>query len=43
MKGGVGSIPICSEFWSNVVLVVKGVDFEEETLFIFNFEMSGVP
>ena len=43
MKGGMGSIPLCSEFWSNVVLVVKGVDLEEVTRFIFAFEMYGVP
>ena len=35
MKGGMGSIPFFSEFWSNVVLVVKRVDLEEVTLFIF--------
>ena len=43
MKGGMGSIPVFSEFWSNVVLVVKGVDLEEVTLFIFNSYMFGVP
>ena len=43
MKGGMGSIPFCSEFWSNVVLVVNGVDLEEVTKFIFAFKMYGVP
>ena len=43
MKGGMGSIPFCSEFWLNVVLVVKGVDLEEVTKFIFAFKMHGVP
>ena len=38
MKGGIGSIPACSEFWLNVVVVVKGVDLlNRVTLFIFNF------
>ena len=43
MKGSMGSIPSCSEFWSNVVLVVKSVDLEEVTKFIFAFKMYGVP
>ena len=43
MKGGMGSTPFCSEFWLNVVLVVKGVDLEEVTKFIFAFKMYGVP
>ena len=38
-----GSIPFCSEFWSNVVLVVNGVDFEAATKFIFAFKMYCVP
>ena len=38
-----GSIPFCSEFWLNVVLVVKGVDLEEVTKFIFAFKMFGIP
>ena len=43
MKGGMGSIPFCSEFWSNVVLVVKGADLKEVTKFIFAVKMYGVP
>ena len=43
MKGGMGSIPFCSEFWLNVVLVVNGVDLEDVTKFIFAFKMYGVP
>ena len=35
IKDGMGSIPN-SEFWLNVVPVVKGVDLEEVTLLIFN-------
>ena len=38
-----GSIPVFSEFWLNVVLVVKGVDLEEVTKFIFAFKMYDVP
>ena len=39
MKGGMGSILFCSEFWSNDVLVVSGVDLEEVTKFIFGFSL----
>ena len=39
MKSGMGSIPICSEFWSGVVV---GDDFKEVTKFIFAFQMYGV-
>ena len=38
-----GSIPICSEFWLNIVLVVNGVDLDEGTKFIFAFKMYSVP
>ena len=41
IKGDMGSISFCSEFWSNVVLVVKGVDLEEVTKFIFAFKRFG--
>ena len=35
-EGRYGFNPRFSEFWSNVVRVVKGVDLEELMLFIFN-------
>ena len=40
MKGNMSSIFVCSEFWSNVLLAVKGVELEEVTLFIFNLRPS---
>ena len=43
MKGGMGSIAFCSEFWLNVVLVIKGVDLEKAMLIIFFVKMFGVP
>ena len=46
MNSGMGSIPSCFEswtnFWTNVVLVVKGVDIEEVMLFIFNLPVLSV-
>ena len=42
MMGDMGSIYFyCSECWANVVLVVKGVDIEEVTKFIFAFKTFG--
>ena len=38
-----GSIPFCSEFWSIVVLAVKGAVIEEVLFFTFLIEMFGVP
>ena len=43
MKGGMGSsIPFCSEFWSIVVLAVKGVVIDEMSVFTFLIEMFAV-
>ena len=38
-----GSMPFWSDFLSNISLVVKGVDLEEVTKFIFAFKMFGIP
>ena len=35
------SIPFCSEFWSIVVLAVKGVVIKEVSFFTFLIEMFG--
>ena len=38
-----GLIPFCSEIWSNVVLMVKGVDLIAVTKFIFASKIYGDP
>ena len=40
MKGGMGSIPACSVFWSNAIHVVIGTYLEKVAEFIFDVVLS---